>query len=73
MRFQLNEDFESHQTKSFLLINEAVKTTINDHLGGGVYGKGQLGVSFLRISMWAGVREGRLDGYFVEKGLPVGI
>ncbi len=49
MRFPLKEDFESHQTKSFLLIYEAVKITINDHLGGGAYGKGHLGASFFYV------------------------
>ncbi len=40
--------------KSFFLVYEAVKTPINDQLGvAGVYGKGHLGVSFLRGSMCA--------------------
>ncbi len=42
----------------------------------GVYGKGHLGVSFLRGSMCAegmGCEGDGLDGYFGEQGLPVGI
>ncbi len=42
------------QIKSFLLVNEAVKTTIHDPLGWpGEYGKVHLGVSFLRGSIGA--------------------
>ncbi len=43
----------------------------------GLYRKGHLGVSFLRVLrcvlMDCVVRGGGLDGYFGEQGLPVGI
>ncbi len=40
-----------YQIQSFVLVNGAVKTTINNKGMVGVYGKGQLGVRFLRGSM----------------------
>ncbi len=56
-----------------MLVYEAVKTTLNDQVGGG-YRKGHLGVNFLRGSMSAEVMgcERRFE-YYVEQGLPVDI
>ncbi len=58
-------DFKSNH---FLVVYEAVKTTINV---AGVYGKGHL-VVFFYVDRWV-LREGGLDGYLGGQGLPVGI
>ncbi len=65
-----------YQIKSFLLVYEAVKTTINDQVGR----RGYMGrviwvwgfyVGRCVLREWV-VRGGGLDGYFGEQGLPVG-
>ncbi len=58
-----------NQIKSFLLVYEAVKTTINDQGVVWVYGKGHKGVSFCVgrcvLREWV-VGGGGLDGFFGE-------
>ncbi len=65
------------KTKPFLLVYEAVKTTINDQVWWQGYMRRVIWVKLSLVGRcvlreWV-VRGGGLDGYFGEQGLPVGI